>query len=363
MEIKLYLRMLQRSWWIIALTALAAVIIALVAAYLATPIYQASARFIVSPNSAIVTGENNVINSLATLDKRSIITTYAEVLNSARIYNETIAFLQLINVDLQDYSHLAVVLPDTNILELTVEGPDSATIALLANSIGQLAIEYVQGLYPVYNLTMLDPAIAPLQPVRPQPLRDASIALVLGLAVGVALALIRELLRTPMENFLQQQMVDNTSLALNRRAFERRLEEAAARNQGDLSLSLMQLDGLQNYLDVLPQPTLQQILRYVTQSLKNQLRGNDVIGRWSNTQFAVLLSGTPGNAAVNTMGRVQSALSVPIKTDVSDELLDLRPFIGIAEHKTGEAASTLVGETEQALTRARQAEKRIYIGK
>jgi uncharacterized protein involved in exopolysaccharide biosynthesis len=74
MEIKLYLRMLQRGWWIIVATTLAAIVVTLVASYFATPIYRATTRFVISPSAAFVAEGNNVLNSLATLDKRSIIT-------------------------------------------------------------------------------------------------------------------------------------------------------------------------------------------------------------------------------------------------------------------------------------------------
>src|SRR4030095_12784254 len=103
MEVKLYLQMLRRSWWIIVITTLATVIAALVVSYMTPPTYQATSRYIVSPSPSLITGGNNLLNSLSTLDKRSIITTYAEILNSQRIFLETINLLRLNPVDLADY--------------------------------------------------------------------------------------------------------------------------------------------------------------------------------------------------------------------------------------------------------------------
>src|SRR5512134_3648318 len=103
MEIKLYLRMLQRGWWIIVVTTLVAIIVTLIASYFATPIYRATTRFVISPSATFVAEGNNVLNSLATLDKRSIITTYAEVLNSPRIHRETFELLRLNEADLKEY--------------------------------------------------------------------------------------------------------------------------------------------------------------------------------------------------------------------------------------------------------------------
>jgi uncharacterized protein involved in exopolysaccharide biosynthesis len=209
MEVKLYFRMLQRSWWIIVITTLATVSAALISAYLTPPTYRATTRFIVSPSPSLVSGGSNLLSSLSTLDKRSIITTYAEILNSQRIYQETINLLQLNNINLASYKYSAVALPDANIIEFTVTGPDRNVVYTLANGIGQHAVEYVHSLYPVYDLNVLDPATQPTAPISPQPVRSAGVALVVGLALGVVLALIRELMRAPIENFVHQRNLDD----------------------------------------------------------------------------------------------------------------------------------------------------------
>jgi diguanylate cyclase (GGDEF)-like protein len=354
MEVKLYFRMLQRSWWIIVIAMLTTVIAALVASYFTPPTYRATSRFIVSPSPSLITGGSNLLNSLSTLDKRSIITTYAEILNSQRIYTETLNLLQLSNVNLANYKFNAVALPDANIIEFSVTGPDKNVVYTLANGIGQHAVEYVHSLYQVYDLSVLDPASPPTTPISPQPVRSAGVALVVGLALGVVLALLREMLRTPMENFVRQRNLDDTSLALNRRAFEQKLSEIAFASPQDFSLCVVHLNGLSEYANVLPQSTLQRVLRGVTQVLKNQLRGNDIVGRWSELDFIVLLSETPGNAAMNTMERVRLALSYPVTIDVSGEDLLLDPQIGIAEYRIGDTAQTMIKNIEWALDVAKK---------
>ena len=354
MEVKLYLRMLQRSWWIIVITTLATLIAALVMAYLTPPTYQATARFIVSPSPTLITGGSNLLNSLSTLDKRSIITTYAEILNSQRIYNDTISLLQLNNVDLSEYHYRAVALPDANIIEFSVTGPDRETVYTLTNSIGQRAVEYVHGLYQVYELSVLDAAVPPTVPISPQPLRSAGVALVVGLALGVVLALVREMMRTPFENFIHQRNIDDLSGALNRRAFEQKLSEVAFASPDDLSFCVVHLNGLTDYINALPQSTLQRVLQGVTRVLRNQLRGNDLVGRWSDVDFIVLLSDTPGNAAMNTMERVRMALSYPVPVDVSGEELLLDPQIGIAEYRVGDTPQTMIKNIQWALDVAKK---------
>jgi len=294
------------------------------------------------------------LNSLSTLDKRSIITTYAEILNSSRIQTETMQLLQLNSTNLADYTYKAVALPDANIIEFSVMGPDRQTVYILANGIGQHTVEYVKSLYQVYDLSVLDPAAPPTSPISPQPVRSAGVAFVVGLALGIVLALIRELIRTPIESFIRQRHLDDMSLALNRRAFEEKLSEIAFASSQDFSLCVVHLNGLADYINVLPQSTLQALMRGAVQVLKNQLRGNDLVGRWSDLDFIVLLSDTPGNAAMNTMERVRMAMSYPVTLDVSGEDLLLDPQIGIAEYRVGDTAQTMIKNIQWALDVARK---------
>ena len=356
MEIKMYLRMLQRSWWIVALTALTAMFAALVSAYLTQPVYRSSARYIVSPNPSFLGGEvdYNLIYSLDTLDKRTIITTFAEVLNSPRIFSEAVSIAGLQESQLTGYSYLATVLTETNIIDFSVSGSDPKMVVLLTNSVGRHAVEYAENLYQIYDMSLLDPASVPLAPISPQPLRDAGVAAVVGLALGVALALSRELLRAPIVNFMQQRKLDEMSLALNRQTFEERLKEVAFASTSDFCLCFVHLEGLRDYLGVLPQPTLQDILQQITSIMKNELRGNDLVGRWNDLDFSILLSDTLGTPAMNTMSRVKTSLSVPVRVDIAGEEIKLLPVIGIAEYRVDDTAFSLIANTNWALENAKK---------
>jgi diguanylate cyclase (GGDEF)-like protein len=224
----------------------------------------------------------------------------------------------------------------------------------LANAIGQHAVEYVHSLYQVYDLSVLDAASPPTVPISPQPLRSAGVALVIGLAIGVVLALLREMARTPISSFVRQRGMDEVSLALNRKAFEHKLSEVAFASPQDFSLSVVHLNGLSQYINVLPQSTQQRIFRGVTQVLRNQLRGIDTIGRWNDLDFIVLLSDTPGTAAMNTMERVRMALSYPVSIDGSGEEILLDPQIGIAEYRVGDTAQSMIKNIQWALDVAKK---------
>jgi hypothetical protein len=57
---------------------------------------------------------------------------------------------------------------------------------------------------------------------------------------------------------------------------------------------------------------------------------------------------------LNTLGRVSTALSVPVRTDVSDEVLNLHPVIGVTEYCMGDSKEALVDRAKTALDMARK---------
>jgi len=363
MEFRLFLQMIQRGWLIIVVTAMAALIVALAASYLIAPTYEATARLVVSPNFTQVAAAD-IIDSLATLDNRSIVATYVEVVNSNTVYDAAINAVNFPEDELEDYLNTTVVLPEANILEISVEGPDSQKTAVLANSIGQQAISFVNNLYSAYEINFLDPASVPIIPKRPQPLRDGILALALGFVIGTILAVVRGQLATPLEAFLARAQVDSVSSAFNRRYFEDKLDDLVSSSpSAHGAMCLVNLEGLSYYLQVLPQPVIQQVLRRTTDIIRNELRGNDTIGRWDEVSFSVLLPDTPGKAAVRTMERVQVALSEPMSFSPDGESIQLSPKIGIGERLQGDQAPVVIERAETALDEAAHNESGLMLSK
>ncbi|MEN9430350.1 MAG: Chain length determinant protein, partial [Pseudomonadota bacterium] len=76
----------RRGWWIILVTTLIATNVSLLVSYFTPPVYQTSERFIVSPNASIFSSSWDIVSSLDTLDRRSIINTYKELLANQTFY-------------------------------------------------------------------------------------------------------------------------------------------------------------------------------------------------------------------------------------------------------------------------------------
>ena len=353
MEIRLYFQMLLRGWWLILSAALAAISISLALSYVTVPQYRAAAHLIISPNSTIAASAD-VVRSLDTLDRLSTVSTYAEILGSSHIYDETLAALNIKAVDLADYSRSAVVLPNSSVLEISVSGPNPKVASQLANALGRQTISYTRNMNQVYTVDFLDTATAPTDPTTPQPLRDGSLALVLGVAVGGVLAILREQIQTPIEALRTRGQVDHASSAFNRRYFQRDLEETQARSNGNVGLGLIHLEGLNGLVDSLPPRVSERLLQNITARLRKELRGNDRIGRWSDLQFAVLLPSTPPQAADRTLERIRLSLLETVQLDQINSPVFLEPYVGVVVSTAQETSQSLIERAEKALESGRQ---------
>jgi diguanylate cyclase (GGDEF)-like protein len=346
MQFQQYLRMIQKSWWIIVITTLAALLFALVTAYSATPQYRSSARFIISPNSDIITGRD-IVNSLATLDKRSIAVTYAEVLGSNRLLQETASALGVELAQLKTYTISSVVLPEANILEVTTVGPDPVMAAQVTNEVGKQGISYISQLYPAYELSVLDGAIPATDPFSPQPVRDSSLAGALGILAGVMLAIVRGYLRMPIQMLRERVQLDPASGAHTQRYMQRALDAQLLHGVEPTSCMLIHIDELKDYLDVLPETSANRLLYKVNAILRNQLRGQDIVGRWTKSSFVVMLPATPEVAAHRTADRIRIALETPVKLDLHPEPFALSTRIVVVTKQEGEAPDAVITRLEQ----------------
>ena len=353
MEINIYLRTLQRGWWIIVLVMLAAMNFSLLISYFTPPVYETSSRFVVSPNAAVYSNSWDIVSSLDTLDRRSIINTYKELLASPAVY-ATSPDIQQINVaELTQYNIVVVVVPDTNILRLTVDGPDPKTVVLIAQAIGSQALDYINKLYPVYNFSILDQPELPTKPIRPEPVKNAGLALLVGAILGTGLAFSREQLQYSFEKLRERSNFDTVSSAYNRAYFERRLREEVTQNPDtNLSLGIINFRGIEERLNVFPQATIDRVINKVTQTLKSELRGRDIIGRWDRTQLSVMLPSAPSSAVESTFKRIQKYLEEPIQLSETGDVVRPDPCIGVVSRNQFESSDALIQRAKSAVEQA-----------
>jgi diguanylate cyclase (GGDEF)-like protein len=355
MEIRLYFQMLKRGWWVVLLTALVAVVAALGASYLVTPQYKAVARFIISPKLSLPSSPDLGLEGLDILGNQTVITTYMEVMRSNRIYRDAVATMNRTQEEMEDYTYEVQVLPNSSVIELSVSGPNPELVAEFANSIGKQAILFTSLLNEYYRVDFLDEALPPVIPESPKPVRDSILAFGIGLLLGGALAIVRDQLMASLDSYRLRFQLDQMTGVYNQRTIRKVLEDELTQNpDGVLSVGIIELGGLVDLEDTLPMAGYQNVLKQVTAALQKELRGHDIIGRWGNNSFLIILPKTPGPAAKGIFNRISSVLSSPVILQHLELSIDLMPFIGGAEYSLNITLDELLEKADAALENARK---------
>lgn len=195
MELKRGMKVLWRWKWLFLLAFIITVGSTVLFTFTQVPMYESNVRLIVSPSSSLTADLNDLRSAVTALSAPVVANTYAEISQSASIVEK--AWRQL-NVRPQiSYDVVSTVIQETTIVEITVSGPNPKVSQSLANAITDQTIKYVEGLTTVYNLTLLDPAVAPVLPSRPNYQFNLAMGIILGLMAGVLLAFMAEYLTVP----------------------------------------------------------------------------------------------------------------------------------------------------------------------
>ena len=190
MALRAYLRVLRERWLMIIAFVLVATGFALLITQLTPKSYEATAEVLVSSNSSdqstAATG-----NVLVTLQ----VTTYARVIDSPEVfkYVQTDLHLGLPNSALQDKLS-ASALSGVAVIEVHATDGSASRAASLATSAANGLIATVKGITDSVNLFLIHPADQPGSPASPKPLLNIALGALLGLLVGVALAVARDIL-------------------------------------------------------------------------------------------------------------------------------------------------------------------------
>lgn len=202
MELRDYLKVVRRRWRIIVTSLLVVVALAAIVTYRTTPQYQSDARLFVSTSdqsaSEAFQGGSFAIQR---------VTSYADLVNGQELSSRVVDKLSLkISPATLSKEITATVVPETVILEISATDPDPARAQQIAQTTASELTGFVKELEtpdgkktaPI-KASIVDAASLPTSPVSPQPLRNIGLAIVLGLLLGVGLAVVGELLDTSVK--------------------------------------------------------------------------------------------------------------------------------------------------------------------
>ena len=188
------LRILRRRLWIIALAVVLCLSAAVGLTLLQTPRYEASIKVLVGQTLADEQPSSNLGSDVQGLVQ--LTRTVAEAINSRPVAEAVIDRLDLRMTLERFFENLTVEqIPETQFVRVSYTDPDPQRAQRVANAVGEEFADQISDLRPSANAitaTVWEQAVVPNEPVSPDPLRYGLLALVLGLAMGLGLALLLE---------------------------------------------------------------------------------------------------------------------------------------------------------------------------
>lgn len=365
MELKVYLNILLKKWWIVVPIFLVTVTTAIVITYSKIPIYRAASTYVIAPSSSFGDVQSYATGLNILSNREAIAQTYAVIIGSVKITNIA---AEAIGIDsTKGYSISSDLLKGTNIIKITVEGPDPTIVRDLANGIGATSEKYIEELYEVYEVSSLDEAQIPRSPISPNRTQDILLAVALGLVLGGSVAFFVQYLEPLPASAVNFNILDQETGVYNKQYFLQRLGEEmlrAKRNHYPLSLALMHLDNL----DLLQGDNMDQIhreaLHYLGTLVKQYMREEDLLAYLGENTFAFLLLDTPGTSAQVLMEYLQTRISfVPFQSPTNSTKLNLKGIAGIASYdRNGTRRDQFMDMAAQALELAKVSEDgKIYL--
>ncbi len=195
------MRILRKSWLLIVAATLVAVAAASGFSIVQTPSYSTTSKVVVLTESGgstsdLVQGENFTV---------ARVKSYSGLARTPLVLLPVIESLDLRITAVELAKHIAVSAPlDTSILDITVTDTDPVRAAAIANAVSQSLTDEVQAIEkpddpaaaPPVKFTRIQVASVPIMPVSPNVPLNLALGALVGLALGVGGAVLREILDT-----------------------------------------------------------------------------------------------------------------------------------------------------------------------
>lgn len=201
MELKDYWQAVRHRWRVVIASVAIAVALAAAFTWQATPLYSSTASIFVSTNPS-----DSAAAYQGNLFATQRVSSYAELVGKRKLADQVADDLGggISSAQLQSEVSTSVN-PDTVILDITATDPDPVMARDIAQAYAEAlsrevaTLETPQGKNnALVQASIVDNARVSTAAVSPQPTRNIGLALVLGLLVGLGLAVLRELLDTTL---------------------------------------------------------------------------------------------------------------------------------------------------------------------
>jgi capsular exopolysaccharide synthesis family protein len=204
LELKDYIRIVRKRWRIIVAVMLVVVAAAAAATVLSPKVYEARTQLFVSTSGGSDSGA--LLSGSSFTQQR--VKSYADVITTPSVLNPVIETLKLDTTAVKRGAQITATVPlDTVLIEVDVTSTNPAQAAQIADAVGKQFTQTVSDLESVstgksspVKVTVVSTPTVPIAPISPKPTRNLALGVVLGLLLGLGLALLRDLLDTTIKN-------------------------------------------------------------------------------------------------------------------------------------------------------------------
>lgn len=190
---ELYQVIKKRLNIILICTVIAIAVSSIVSFFMLTPIYQVSTQLLVNKTK----DEQTTYSTNEVQTNLQLINTYNVIIKSPAILDIVIKDLDLSMTTSDLYGKITVESEqNSQVVNLSVQDADPHVAAKIANKIAEVFETKISEIMNIDNVSVLAQAVVTdgQSPIKPQPMLNIAIALILGLMVGVGLAFLFEYL-------------------------------------------------------------------------------------------------------------------------------------------------------------------------
>jgi len=198
-DLREYFFILKKKMWVIVLSAIiCGVISGLVSFYVLKPTYEASTTLIVNKEMEDETAQVSTSDDLNFVQKMAV--TYGEIIKSKSVISSTINKLNL-DMTYEDLSEAVSVtnVENTQIIKISVQNENPRLAATICNTIPEIFSTEAQRIVKASGTEVVDRAIVPEKPIKPNKKMNILIAMVLGMMVSVFVIFLRQGLNTKIK--------------------------------------------------------------------------------------------------------------------------------------------------------------------
>ena len=161
-------------------------------------------------------------------------------------------------------------------------------------------------------------------------------------------------LKNNVESYRQQAMTDALTGLANRMHFDLRLRECtdtAAANGEPVCLLMIDVDFFKNFNDRFGHQVGDQVLRLVAQTMRNGVKGRDLVARYGGEEFAVILPHTRLDDAANVADQLRDSMASKklVRKNSKSDLGTVTLSVGVSAYRHGENIADLISRADQAV--------------